>query len=89
MDLGISTSKDIHHDLHDGLVHSQSSHEVWVLVKDSVAHDVSKKEIEWLQSFSGDLTVAIKVVRKVFIELNIIGAPAILLMLHLFAYPIL
>lgn len=57
-DLGISTSKYVHHNLHDGLVHSQSSHEVWVLVEHSVAHDVSKIETELMQScLSGGLTV--------------------------------
>lgn len=54
MHLGISTSKNVHHNLHDGLMHSQSSHKVWVLVEHSVAHDVSEKETACLQCLYGE-----------------------------------
>lgn len=42
--LGISTSEYVHHNLHDRLMHPQSSHQVGVLVEYPVAHNISERE---------------------------------------------
>lgn len=42
--LGISTSEYVHHNLHDRLMHPQSSHQVGVLVEYPVAHNISGRE---------------------------------------------
>ncbi len=42
--LGVSSTQYIDHDLHDSLVHAQSSHEVGMLIKHLVVHDVTTEE---------------------------------------------
>lgn len=42
--LGVSTPQHIHHDLHDSLMHAQSTHQVGVLIEYPVAHDVPDQE---------------------------------------------
>jgi len=42
--LGLSTSKDIHHDLHHCLVHPKCPHEIRVLVKHFIIHDIPRKD---------------------------------------------
>lgn len=42
--LGLSSAKNINHDLHDSLVHTQCSHQVRVLVEDFIFHDIPKEE---------------------------------------------
>lgn len=41
--LGLPTSKDVHHDFHHCFMHSKSPHEIWVLVKHFVIHDIPRK----------------------------------------------
>lgn len=38
--LGLVSTQDIYHDLHDCLVHSQNSHQIGMLVENLVVHDV-------------------------------------------------
>ena len=38
--LRVPSSQDVDHDLHDGLVHAQGSHQVGVLVEHLIAHNV-------------------------------------------------
>lgn len=48
--LRVSSTQNVDHDLHDGLMHPQSPHQVWVLVEDLVVHDVPasrKSELQW------------------------------------------
>lgn len=42
--LGFSGAQDINHDLHDGLVHTQRSHQIWVLVEHFIFHDITTEE---------------------------------------------
>lgn len=42
--LGLPTSKDIHHDLHHCLVHPKCPHEIRVLVKHFIIHDIPRKD---------------------------------------------
>lgn len=39
--LGLSSTQHINHNLHDRLVHAQSSHQVWVLIEHLIVHDVA------------------------------------------------
>lgn len=39
--LGFTTPENVHHDLHDCLMHAQCPHQVRVLVENFVVHDVS------------------------------------------------
>lgn len=41
--LGLPSSKDIHHDFHHCFMHSKSPHEIGVLVKHFVIHDIPRK----------------------------------------------
>lgn len=42
--LGLSTSKDIHHDLHHCLMHPKCPHEIRMLVKHFIVHDIPRKD---------------------------------------------
>lgn len=42
--LGLSTSKDIHHDLHHCLMHPKGPHEIRMLVKHFIVHDIPRKD---------------------------------------------
>ncbi len=44
--LGLSSTQDVHHHLHDGLVHAERSHQVRMLVEDLVIHDVTADRSE-------------------------------------------
>lgn len=46
LNLGLVSSEDIDHDLHDSLMHAQYSHQVRVLVEDLVVHNVTKKHMK-------------------------------------------
>lgn len=42
--LGLPASKDIHHDLHHGLMHPECPHEIRVLVEHFIIHDIPRKD---------------------------------------------
>lgn len=42
--LGLSASKDVHHDLHHCLVHPKCPHEIRMLVKHFIVHDIPRKD---------------------------------------------
>ena len=43
--LGLATSKDVHHDFHHCLMHPKGPHEIGMLVKHFVIHDIPRKNI--------------------------------------------
>jgi len=44
INLGVPATQHINHDLHDSLVHAQSSHQVGVLIENFVTHDVPNED---------------------------------------------
>lgn len=42
--LGLSSTQHIDHDLHDGLMHAQGSHQVRVLIEHLIVHDVAVED---------------------------------------------
>lgn len=47
--LGLVSTQNVDHDLHDGLMHAQYSHEIWMLVENFIVHDVPGKEKKEIQ----------------------------------------
>lgn len=42
--LGVSSTENVNHDLHDRLMHAQSSHQVGMLVEHLVVHDITAEK---------------------------------------------
>ena len=50
--LGVSSTEHVDHDLHDCLVHAQSSHQVRVLVEDLVVHYITAEDKGQLKNYT-------------------------------------
>lgn len=45
--LRVSSTEDIDHDLHDSLMHPQSSHQVRMLVEHLVVHNITAEGVDY------------------------------------------